>query len=85
MKKETLIKLIDEEFSDDKPFSWLIDVVIKSVLKNDSRINECTMAYENQVKEVIIYLDELKDNLLALEKEEQQFGIRITHKRNDNE
>lgn len=83
MKKETLIKLIDEEFGDNQPFSWLIDVVIKTVIKNDSRVKECTKFYEEQYSSVISYLDELRDGLLDSEKEESQ-SIRVTHKRKVN-
>lgn len=80
MKRDTLIRVLDEEFGDSQPFSWLIDVVIKTVIKNDSRVKECTNHYEEQVKKVNDYLEELKDELLVMEKEESQ-SIRVTHKR----
>jgi hypothetical protein len=84
LKKETLIKVIDEEFGDNKEMSWLINVVKKAFVKNDSRITEATKPYQERANKVNDYLTELYDELVKSEKEEMQSGIRVTHKRKVN-
>jgi hypothetical protein len=72
MTRETLIKVIEEEFDDEPRFSNIIDTFIKAVMLGDSKITECTKMYEDQLSTVISYLDELRDNLLDMEKEERE-------------
>ena len=67
MKKDTLIKVIDEEFGDGQPLSWLVDVVRKALTKNDSRIAICTKQYEEQTDHTFKVLDSLYDDLKRME------------------
>jgi hypothetical protein len=83
MKKETLIKVIDEEFGDEKDWSWLIDVFQKACLKNDGRITECTNVYEEIVTDIHHTLNDLYLRVKQLENEEIKNGVRILHKRKD--
>lgn len=82
MTRETLIKIIEEEFDNEPRFSNMIDTFIKAVMLSDSKITECTQDYEDQLTTVISYLDELRDNLIDMEKDEREIGTRLTHKRN---
>lgn len=84
MKKETLIRVIDEEFGDEFEMSWLIDVYIKAFQRNDSKIKEATKEYWNRVTVVNDTLDNLLDWLLSDEKQEVKNGVRILHKRPEN-
>lgn len=81
MKKETFIRLIDDEFADSHEFSWLIEVIERAILKNDSRITECTREYEERFNWTINTLHQLGIKLKDMEKEELKNGVRITHKR----
>lgn len=80
VKKETLVKVIDEEFGDGYPFSWLIDVVIKAILKNDSKVQMATDEYEVDFGLVITTLEELYKQLIINEKVSTK-AISIPHKR----
>lgn len=84
MKKETLIKVIDEEFGDALPMSWLVDVCLKAFIKNDNKIKAATIDYENQSQLVRKTLCELYNNLKIMEKAENEKGVRILHKRKIN-
>lgn len=81
MKKETLIKVIDEEFGDALEMSWLVDVYLKAFIKNDNKIKAATIDYENQSQLVRKTLSELYRNLKIMEKAELEKGVRILHKR----
>lgn len=81
MKRETLIKVIDEEFGDMFTMSWLIDTYLKAFKKNDSRIDKATIDYINQAKLVEDTLTELIYKLKEMEKAELENGVRILHKR----
>lgn len=83
MKKETLIKVIDEEFGDTFEMSWLVDVFIRAFQKNDSRITEATKEYFERSSLVYTTLDELLTKLKIMEKQELKDGVRIMHKRNN--
>lgn len=82
MKKETLVRVIDEEFGDALPMSWLIDVYLRAFKKNDNRIDKATIDYINQAKLVEDTLTELIYKLKEMEKAELDNGVRILHKRN---
>lgn len=82
MKKETLVRIIDEEFGDEQPMSWLIDVYLRAFKKNDDRITQATKEYITQSNYVRDMLSEMIDRLKEMEKEELENGVRILHKRN---
>ena len=67
MKKDTLIKVIDEEFGNGQPLSWLVDVVRKALTKNDRRIAMCTKQYEEQTDHTFHVLDNLYEDLKRME------------------
>lgn len=81
MKKETLIKLIDEEFGDAQEFSWLIYIFQRAIERNDNRITEATREYFERAKLVRDTLFDLHHKLVTMEKAELKNGVRILHKR----
>lgn len=68
MKKETLIKVIDEEFGDGYPLSWLIEVVVRALVKNDARCTQSTDSYDREFKLVMDTLSNLENETKELEK-----------------
>lgn len=72
MKKDTLIKLIDEEFGDGHQFSWLLEVIVRSVQKNDSKCQATSDEYEEQFKLVFDTLSKLEKDIKELEKKESR-------------
>lgn len=81
MKKETLIRVIDEEFGDAQEWSWLIDVFYRAAFKNDRKVNEATKEYWLQSKLVLETLADLFNHLRVMEKQELENGVRIMVKR----
>lgn len=71
MKKETLIKVIDEEFGDGYPLSWIVDAFYRAIVSNDRKVKMTTDSYERQVSLVRETLHKLSKDVAELEKEEK--------------
>lgn len=80
MKKETLIKLIDEEFGENET-NWIVDLFLRSFSRNDNRILKASEGYIERAKLIRDTLFDLSAKIKEMEKAEDKAGVRLVRVR----
>lgn len=66
MTKETLAKVISEEFGDGHSMTWLIDLFISALTENEKEVVTALPSYEKQVSLVFRTLERLRTEVIKI-------------------